>query len=273
MKGKILRIGMATLMALVVLMTFSPVAYAESTTLARGLSDSTITPTDSNSIEKSSKEIQVNSTETKQVIEPELLPFKDIKVGDIITTGKRGNQGDCVVSFGIKHEFGLEEIGIKNVRTIVDENCNVIVVEKNISLYTAKISDSSLGILSSQDTGYSYIFMYGLGGQWDKLTQRYTQMTWGWDGSSAWVISGSGWCKWSAGTGWSNTDCSHWYNPSSGDWVNMYGTGDFHWINNRYQHTLWTRVSGSKSGSFSCTYWYTGSIVRGTNGQCARGTL
>lgn len=211
-------------------------------------------------------EIEIN--EDPQIIEVNLKLFKNIKKGDILATGKRNSLNEpCQASFGIISEFSFEERGSKSIQTIVDQNCNVIVVDKNENLFSAVLSTPAL---VNQDTGYSYIFMYGYGGLWDKLSEVYSQMTWAWNGNLAWRVGENGWCKWSAGTGWSNTECIYWYDPYSGDWVKKFGRGSFQWISN-YNHTLYTPIFGSKTGVLNCYYYFSGSIVSGTNGSCGRG--
>ncbi len=215
------------------------------------------------------KPIEVNISEIKQAGKPKSMSFNDIKIGDIIATGKRSSPKElCQVSFGIAHEFANGERGSKHVTTKVDENCNVIVVEKNESLQPSSVSIGSATTLDPQHTTDAFIYMYGYGGTADPLTERYAKMTFGYDGNSAWKVSGDdGACSW-VPDGWVNTACTYYWNPTSGSSVYMQGEGDFHWWANSYQHSLYTAQTGTKSGGYSCNYWYTGSIVSGTTGWC-----
>lgn len=261
-KHKEIQLGTVLMVLSLINMALLPVAYAENAVLMNKQLNLPNTPLNSNSNGTSVKPTEINASEVQQIIYQKTLPFQDIKKGDVITTGKRNSPNDlCQVSFRITTEFGPGGKGSKSIRTIVDNNCNVVVVEKNESQPKTASTDP-------QTNAATDIYMYGWGGTSDKLTERYSQMTFGWDGNSAWKISGDdGYCWWLP-DGWSNTACTYYWNPSSGNSVNLYGEGDFHYLLGSWTHSLLTTTSGKKDGSVSCTYGYTGSIVEGVVGSC-----
>lgn len=214
---------------------------------------------------ESTEQIKIKGID--DVVKTKIVSYNDIKKGDIIATGKRNNSKDlCQVAFGTTITFGPDEHGTKSIVTKVDDNCNIIVSEKNES--TESIASSSGAMITSLKSINEDYWMYGYGGTWDKLTEDTSAMTFGYDGSSAWSISGSGNCIPHSLTGWVNTYCRAWIDPSSGDFTQYNVHGDFHWLNNYYTHDLWTALDGRKSGSADCSYTYSGSIVSGTTHTC-----
>lgn len=216
---------------------------------------------------ESTEQVKINGID--DIIELKIVSYNDVKKGDIIATGKRNNSEElCQATFGTTITFGPDEHGTKSIVTKVDDKCNIIVSEKNESIK----SISSGGTVIPLSSGQKYInedyWMYGYGGTWDKLTEDYSEMTFGYDGSQAWAISGYGNCIPHSSTGWVNTYCRAWIDPSSGDFTQYNVRGDFHWINNWYTHTLWTALDGRKSGSADCSSVYSGSIVSGTTQTC-----
>ncbi len=107
------------------------------------------------------KPIEVNVSELNQSDKPKLVSFNDIKIGDIIATGKRSSPKEpCQVSFGIAHEFANGERGSKHVTTKVDENCNVIVVEKDENLHSSNNSTLHTPLLDKQDRFFSKLLVF-----------------------------------------------------------------------------------------------------------------
>ncbi len=210
---------------------------------------------------------QIKVVGVDDIVKPKMVSYSDVKKGDIIATGKRNNSNEsCQVTFGATIHFEPNEHGTKSMITKVDNKCNVIVSEKNESIEST--SSAIVTPLSSQKYITEDYWMYGWGGTWDKLTEDTSSMTFGYDGSRAWAVSSNGNCIPHSSTGWVNTYCRAWIDPSSGDFTQNNVRGDFHWIDNTYSHTLWTALDGRKSGSADCSYVYSGSIVSGTAYTC-----
>ncbi|MDW7727714.1 MAG: hypothetical protein SCH70_11510 [Candidatus Methanoperedens sp.] len=130
---------------------------------------------------ESTEQVKINGID--DIIKPKIVSYNDVKKGDIIATGKRNNSKElCQVSFGMSIDFGEYENGSRSVLTKVDDNCNVIVAEKNESIKSIKLSS---GTVTTQSSGQRFIkmdyWMYGKGGEWDKLTEDYSEMTFGYD--------------------------------------------------------------------------------------------
>lgn len=212
---------------------------------------------------------QVKIVGIDDIVKPKIVSYKDVKNGDIIATGKRNNSKEpCQVTFGMTITFGPDEHGTKSAVTKVDDKCNVIVSEKNESVKSVSSGGTVTPLISGQKYITEDYWMYGAGGTWDKLTEDTSSMTFGYDGSWAYAISGNGNCIPHYQTGWVNTYCSFWISPTSGDFTQNNVRGDFHWIANAYTHTLWTALDGRKSGSADCSHVYSGSIVSGTAYTC-----
>lgn len=248
MKGKFKKLALVAAILIAMAPTIVPVAVAVE-------------------VNSSGEQIKDNQIGIDGIVKPKIVSYKDVKKGDIITTGERNNSKElCKVSFGMSIDFGPNEKGSKSVTTKVDDNCNVIV--KEIKENTQSIESSGNAVITSLKSISQDYWMYGYGGEWDKLTEDLSQMTFYYDGSTSSYSSGSGSCIPHSSTGWSNTYCRAWPAPTSGDVTTYNVRGDFEWINNLYQHTLWTTISGTKSGSTSCNYVYSGSIVSGTKSEC-----
>lgn len=213
---------------------------------------------------------QVKIVGIDDIVTPKLVDYKDVKKGDIIATGTRKNSSEpCEVTFGMTIYFGKDESGNRSMVTEVDNNCNIIVVDKNEKI---KSTASSASDVTTQRAGEKWIsidyWTYGLGGEWDKLTDDYNTITFSFDGSQAWTIEDGRDCWAKSSTDWVNTYCRAWNDPSSGDMTQYNVRADYHWLNNLYTHTLWTALAGYKSGTASCSYVYSGSVVLGPAVNC-----
>lgn len=131
-----------------------------------------------------------------------------------------------------------------------------------------------------------YVYMYGWGGPIDKLTHKWGTLHFCYTGSSATINTHSGTCQgsqllptWS----WTVVSCTTFgVVPGPASSVERTGRGTYRCtpintapcnISNPdgYNHTLTEKITGSGSGSSSCTYGFGGQIVFGVGRQILQG--
>ncbi len=124
-------------------------------------------------------------------------------------------------------------------------------------------------------TSSQQIYMYGYGGAGDKLTKKNGSLTWIYDGLQAQITSQSGTCQGSNHGSWSwVVDYCATIALQSGPAATVFrtGQGNYHCsptgqlpcsLGGGYYHSLYDHEEGQKSGSSTCTYSSSGTIVLG----------
>src|SRR5262245_23376893 len=123
---------------------------------------------------------------------------------------------------------------------------------------------------------YQDVFMYGYGGEWDKLTHKTGALEFQYNGSTATTIYRDGDCAGSI-TGWVVLQCVDPYFQLDGPRFMVYrhAAGVYSWAfawttggNIAYIHTLEDNETGWSDGLGVCSYYVSGDIVLGVSNTC-----
>lgn len=213
----------------------------------------------------------------------DVLSWLDLKVGDVVAQGiKKDNSCffDSVriliqgPSRGMKRSLDLR----------VDEACQLKVngkYEGPSDLATNRnspnnwhyksLADARFVSLASQKTVTVTYWMYGEGGELDKLTQNDGSITFTYDGSVANLQSYWYNCWADEGRGWIENACVLDSISYSGAWVYIDHYGNYSLSScspSCYNHTLHTQALGASDGTADCGYQFEGNIVLGVRSQC-----
>lgn len=238
-----------------------------------------------------------------------MVDLNKAKVGDVVAQGVVDAEGNCDIDqFEFQHEApGDGETSWTAIDIVA--NCRMILaakwkglfkdgpkkivnpepgVELTASLDELQIEEVFQTASSGSKTSKQEVFMYGGGGQSDKLTKVTADVTFSWDGTRAWVASGGKNC-WGSRAFWPDwwwaaNYCGAVYSSGTpSDPTAWYlAEGDFSCYPSSvipcslsnpdgYYHTLANYMTGDKNGKASCTYWYSGQIVLGVTRKIISG--
>lgn len=188
--------------------------------------------------------------------QPNTINWNSVSVGQVVATGtpvQVGNNISCNFS-NINGVTSVTQGGAKGIVLNVENNCNLVVASK-----TQGPSPSTPG----GDPTNNYVYNH------DPVGIVLTSVK----GTASVSICGSEVCMSSYvesctafSDGWVNTACDIDSTSSPGNPATGAGHGDFHWLMNSYQHTLYNSEDISTDGSnlyLTCYWSYSGSIVSG----------
>lgn len=240
-----------------------------------------------------------------------------LSVGDIVTTGVLGKEGECKFEPFQIHKTASEDNETEWMGAKVNPNCQMVVtarwrgdlesgpsdvvkplleilplasepVLENVgSPFENHLSASTTSLQSTGcKTSYQNIYMYGYGGPADKLTIKWGELKYCYNGTTVWIDSQRGGCKGSTLPTWRwvvdrcrTTGVN--YGPTT-SFVYRSGDGNYHCdppgafpcnLSNPdgYYHTLSDGESGYPDGRSYCSYGYGGNIVLGVGQQIVQG--
>lgn len=239
-----------------------------------------------------------------------------LEVGDIVATGIKNKEGMCEFGTVTVDTQALGDGQTQWLGINIDEQCRATVNSKWIGSLeqgpadvvgplmegmrnvSNEVAEDAAGKVNRQNamrpaygttgtkTSEQHVFMYGYGGQWDKLTHKYGKLTFTYNGQTATISSQSGtcqgskplpWYEWVVDGCWQGTIN---YGPSSSVW--RQGEGDYHcdpagvspcnFSNpDGYYHSLYDYEAGYADGRSSCVASWDGNIAAGVGTEFLQG--
>jgi len=243
----------------------------------------------------------------------EIINSDALSIGDVAVSGEFTEDGQCIFEDITVKTDAIGDGNTKWFSLGLDDNCRLIVDAKwvgdlengpaeivNPLLELSKnetdvIEESAWAeghqgtrfsvFLQSCKTSYQFVYMYGYGGQGDKLTKKWGTLTFCYTGSTATISSQSGSCQGSSIMWWTwvvdgclTTNVV----PGPASVVSRSGRGNYHCSPvaqapcngsdpNGYYHNLRDTEYGYASGASTCSYGWEGSIVLGVGRQILQG--